>query len=119
MQSLLVSVRAYCDSCAQPLLLQVYERAPEFRICGAGVAMSVNGLKAIKAVSPELLAEFEAKGEHFDHVEQLDQHGEPACLSALMTTEMGKGPSEAATDLDGIYSIPAACTRATVRGHMM
>ena len=79
-QSLLVSVRAYCHSLTQPLICQVYERAPEFRTCGAGVAMSVNGLKAIKAISPELLAEFEAKGEHCDHVEQLDQHGESAFL---------------------------------------
>ena len=60
---------------------QVYERSQQYRTCGAGVSVSANGLKSIRAVSPELHAQFQARAEHFDSMEQLDQHGKVHCYS--------------------------------------
>ncbi len=37
----------------------VFDQAPEFRLCGAGLALSPNGLSALKAISPAAYQELE------------------------------------------------------------
>ena len=53
----------------------MYERSQQYRECGAGITMAVNGMLAIKAVDPELYATFAAKAVQFQKVEQYDETG--------------------------------------------
>ena len=55
---------------------QVYERSKRYRDCGAGISVQINGMKAIQAVSPDLLEAFEARGCTITRFEELDQNGE-------------------------------------------
>ena len=80
--------------CLMLALCQVYERSQQYRTCGAGVSVSANGLKSIRAVSPELHAQFQARAEHFDSMEQLDQHGRVPLIQALAALQPRLWPSD-------------------------
>ena len=41
---------------------QVYDSAKEFKLCGAGLLIGVNGLAALEAIRPELKSNLQAQG---------------------------------------------------------
>ncbi|KAK9839567.1 hypothetical protein WJX84_000514, partial [Apatococcus fuscideae] len=42
------------------LKVKVYERAKNYRECGAGITLDVNGMKALRAVDEELFSRFQS-----------------------------------------------------------
>lgn len=57
------------------LRVKVYERAQRYRECGAGISLHVNGLKSIKAISPEIYKQFEERVFEFATFDECDQAG--------------------------------------------
>lgn len=41
---------------------QVYDSAKEFKLCGAGLLIAVNGQAALEAINPELRSNLQAQG---------------------------------------------------------
>ena len=44
---------------SQPVNVQVYDSTKDFKLCGAGLGISTNSLKALRAISPEACQELE------------------------------------------------------------
>ena len=44
---------------SQPVGVQVFDSTKDFKLCGAGLGISANGLKALRAISPEACQELE------------------------------------------------------------
>lgn len=57
-------------------LVQVYERAKNYRECGAGITLDVNGMKALRAVDEELFSRFQSTVvTNVNSMQNFDQHG--------------------------------------------
>lgn len=64
-------------------LVQVYERAKNYRECGAGITLDVNGMKALRAVDEELFSSFQSTVvTNVNSMQNFDQHGK-RCQSHL------------------------------------
>lgn len=61
----------------------MFERAHGYQPCGAGIALQVNGLKAVEAVSEQLCKRLEATGQEFDTFDEYDQHGDAGACQGL------------------------------------
>ncbi len=56
--------------------VQVFERAKSYRECGAGITLDVNGMKALRAVDPDLYSRFQnAVVTDVNTMQTFDQHG--------------------------------------------
>ena len=62
--------------------MQVYERAQNYRECGAGITLDVNGMKALRAVDEELFSKFQSTVvTSVNGMQNFDQHGKSSsCL---------------------------------------
>ena len=62
--------------------MQVFERSQSYRECGAGITLDVNGMKALRAVDPELFSKFQQTVvSDVNSMQNFDQHGEPSIFA--------------------------------------